>query len=336
MSYNNKVTHFHWITFALTMGIIGAFILLSEMSFLFIACSEKCDITWQVDANHFQGAYWKVTSQALASIIFSIVLLLIAAFMIIFRYRKNDITNQQLKLLAEAKEHSLKIVGHELRTPLNGIVGMAEMLTSDSHLNPTQRKHVKVLHSSAHHMLLMVNNILSHNEFDHTKGLLPKPKPTEIFDVLEEVTNILELMAFSKKINTTITFNCPHETLLIDAGLIRQILLNVGGNAVKFTPSGTVDIHTEFTEGMLRFKIKDTGIGIDPTDQDKIFLEYTQIDNSKLSRRHEGTGLGLSITKKIVDQLQGKIWFHSELNKGTVFYILIPADIYSPEPTLSS
>ena len=252
--------------------------------------------------------------------------------MALFYIRRINVAHRALdeaRVLAEtantAKSQFLANVSHEIRTPLNGIVGMTE-LTLHTHLNEQQRRYLNVVKSSSDSLLALINDILDFSKIEANKLQLEE----EAFDprlMLSQILRLLSISANQKGIEliADISPDLPGQ-LVGDPEKIRQILINLLGNAIKFTEAGEVSLHVSCSPGAnagtchLRFSVSDTGIGIDPEKHALIFESFNQGDLST-TRRFGGTGLGLSICKKLVELMGGKIGFESKPGYGSTFFI---------------
>jgi signal transduction histidine kinase/DNA-binding NarL/FixJ family response regulator/HPt (histidine-containing phosphotransfer) domain-containing protein len=233
-----------------------------------------------------------------------------------------------------AKSEFLATVSHEIRTPLNGVLGTTEVLLNTD-LSERQRRFGQIIHGSAKTLLSIINNILDFSKIEAGRIELD----TVAFDprvVVEEVQDLFNDMAEKKGLRFG-SHVAPHlpRRLVGDAGRLRQVLTNLVGNAIKFTERGEVMIHVRpddsATDRMrLRIEVRDTGIGIAPESQKRIFESFAQADQST-TRRYGGTGLGLAIAKQLAQMMGGDIGVDSKLGEGATFWFTVQLGIAAEE-----
>ncbi|MDX2304865.1 MAG: response regulator [Microscillaceae bacterium] len=239
----------------------------------------------------------------------------------------------QLKEAAEsanrAKSEFLANMSHELRTPLNGILGYTQILRLDKSLNQKQKDGIEVIHQSGEHLLALINDILDLSKIEAGK-LSPKESIFNLPNLIKNIGAIIKVRAEEKGLRfSCLTLSPLPTTIQTDERVLRQILINLLGNAVKFTDQGEIKLRVDYKEEnkqkFLIIEVEDSGIGIPPDKTELIFQPFQQLRQS--DRIIEGTGLGLAITQKLVQLLNGRLHLESKLQQGSTFFIQIPLQV---------
>jgi PAS domain S-box-containing protein len=222
-----------------------------------------------------------------------------------------------------AKSAFLANMSHELRTPINGIVGLADIM-NDTDLSEKQREYNQMTAQNAQALLYLVNQVLDYSKLEANKlGL--RMEAFSLADLLEETLYIHRLEAKKKQLTFSVSIDeSLPKSLTNDQDRLKQIIHNLCSNALKFTERGSIVVNiSNLDNARVKFEINDTGIGIKPEDQKKLFVEFQQLDNS-FSRKYGGTGLGLTIVKQLVSLMGGELGMQSEENGGSTFWFTIP------------
>ncbi|MGD9510146.1 MAG: ATP-binding protein, partial [Geminicoccaceae bacterium] len=241
----------------------------------------------------------------------------------------------QAELGERAKAHFLAAMSHEIRTPMTGVLGMADLLATEP-LLPNQRKYVQSIQASGRHLLNVINDVLDFSRLG-AGGLVLERIDFELADTIEQVRSIMSPVAIERglELRVMIADEVP-PALVGDPTRLRQILLNLVGNGLKFTPSGGVTVAVADTSAAgvgqaLRFEVRDSGIGIPQHRLDTLFQPFVQLDAST-ARRFGGSGLGLAICRELVRLQNGRVGVESEPSRGSLFWFELPLEIGHVEP----
>ncbi|ENO8973716.1 response regulator [Vibrio parahaemolyticus] len=265
--------------------------------------------------------------------VFVAVMLLVGSFLYQLQYRMHNLKQLNSELEAEtdkaeraakAKSSFLAAMSHELRTPMNGVLGISQLIAEETK-EPVTKEHIKVILDSGQHLMTILNDILDFSKVEENKLELEEA-PFHLEQVLTPVCSAIQPLIDEKSIELIVENDVPNNTEFTgDCARLRQILFNLAGNAVKFTNEGHVLIRTELNseDRHLLIIVSDTGIGIAPDKQGRVFNSFEQADSST-TRRFGGTGLGLAIVKKLTELMGGSITLKSVEGVGTQFIVTLP------------
>jgi two-component system, NtrC family, sensor kinase len=242
------------------------------------------------------------------------------------RTKELAIANHRLEEASRHKSIFLASMSHELRTPLNSIIGFSEVLQERlfGDLNEKQAEYIEDILSSGRHLLSLINEILDLSKVEAGRMELD-PSTFDLPSAIDNARIFVREKAMKHGITLDVDIDKQLGDFTGDERKIKQILLNLLSNAVKFTPEGgRIGIHAIPIDGAVEVSVSDTGIGISPEDQARIFEEFRQVGGD-YAHKSEGTGLGLTLAKKFVELHDGKIWVESEVGKGSTFTFRLPA-----------
>ena len=223
----------------------------------------------------------------------------------------------------DLKTAFLQNISHKIRTPLNGIIGFSELLNHEDLNKDEIKEFTSLIGQSGKRLLEIVNNVLDISKIQ-TGQVRIEQKPVSINLLFSDLFTLFDPVAKAKSIN--LNYHIPDNedrTIFSDEIKLNQILTNLISNAIKFTKTGDIDYGYEINDDFVQLYVKDTGLGIPPKMYGRVFDKFVQTEQS-LCKDYEGAGLGLSICKGLVELLGGKIWFDSEINKGSTFYFVLP------------
>ncbi|MGB8630592.1 MAG: GAF domain-containing protein [Xanthobacteraceae bacterium] len=235
--------------------------------------------------------------------------------------------SRQLEIASQHKSQFLANMSHELRTPLNAILGYTELMTDGAYGEPSEKMLavLKRLEANGRHLLGLINDVLDLSKIEAGQLVL-ELSDYSVGDIAQTVRSTLEPLAADKRLAFTLDLRRELPRGHGDGRRLTQVLINLVGNAIKFTDSGEVSIKVEAADGSFNISVCDTGPGISAADQDKLFQQFQQADNA-ITRKKGGTGLGLAISKRIVEMHGGKIWVESQPGQGSTFTFTLPVRV---------
>ena len=239
----------------------------------------------------------------------------------------------------QAKSDFLAAMSHEIRTPMNVVVGLSDVLL-ESETNDERRDFLNRLQRAGNTLLELINGILDLSKIEAGQITLRR-EPLNPARIVEETVGMIGVVARDKGLTFDVNIAADARIWMLgDDGRLRQVLINLVGNAIKFTERGAVTLHLERAEEggttTLRLRVSDTGIGMGPEHLESIFEKFTQIDSS-YARRYSGTGLGLAITRRLIEMMGGCIRVESELHHGSTFFVELPIEpAAAPSPTTAT
>ena len=235
--------------------------------------------------------------------------------------------SRQLEEASKHKSQFLANMSHELRTPLNAILGYTELMADGAYGEPSEKMAavLKRLESNGRHLLGLINDVLDLSKIEAGQLALDLADYT-VADIAHTVRSTLEPLATDKKLSFKLELAPQLPPGRGDGRRLTQVLINLVGNAIKFTDAGEVAIQAKANNGSFHVSVRDTGPGISAADQSKLFQEFQQADNS-ITRKKGGTGLGLAISKRIIEMHGGRIWINSTIGQGSTFSFTVPVRV---------
>ena len=242
------------------------------------------------------------------------------------------LANEAQQARAEAEEASkakssfLATMSHELRTPLNAVIGYASLLGDEitGPLNDGQKRQIERIGVSARHLLALIDEVLTLSRLEAGKEQLVTG-PVRVASAVDDAASIIEPLATGKGLDFRAEWPAEDVVISSDAGKVRQILLNLLANAVKFTERGEVTLRARANDGVVAFEVHDTGIGIAPRDLERVFEPFWQVE-ANVARRVPGTGLGLGVSRQLAHRLGGEVTVESEIGRGSTFTLSLPRE----------
>ena len=244
--------------------------------------------------------------------------------------------NVELQRANQHKAEFLANMSHELRTPLNSILGFSQLLLEGDGgaLTGEQRQDVDIISQNGQHLLARINDLLDISKLEAGKAQLHRGE-VEVEPLISECVGSVSSLAKTKKLDLTASVSSEVGRVFADGPKLKQVLLNLLGNAIKFTEAGSVRVSAERQGAELRISVRDTGIGVPAEDTERIFESFQQ-GQSGMTGKYQGTGLGLAISRQLVEMHGGKIWVKSTPGQGSTFTFTIPQRALPDAMELSS
>jgi signal transduction histidine kinase len=245
-------------------------------------------------------------------------------------FREVKVKSLELEAASRHKSEFLASMSHELRTPLNAILGFSEVLSERmfGEINDKQAEYLSDILESGRHLLSLINDILDLSKIEAGRMEL-EPAEFDLKDAVENAMSLVRERAHRRGIAFQRTIDDNVGLIRADERKVKQVLLNLLSNALKFTPEGgKIHVRAELRDGMAQISVTDSGVGIAPEDQEAVFEEFRQV--GKAEKKAEGTGLGLAISRKFIELHGGRIWVKSQVGTGSTFAFTLPLKQVSP------
>ena len=254
----------------------------------------------------------------------------VEVFVALYRQRlRIEEQTQELARASRYKSDFLANMSHELRTPLNAIIGFSQLMHGGKvgPLSELQQEYLGDILESSEHLLRLINDVLDLAKVESGK-LVFRPESVDLERTVNGVCDILRTLVAKKQLTVDLEVSCELPQVFLDPGRFKQVLYNYLSNAIKFTPRGgsiTVRVGPD-GPGRIRLEVQDSGIGIEPQEQDKLFTEFQQLD-AGAAKKYQGTGLGLALTRRIVEAQGGRVGVESAVDRGSTFWAVLPYDL---------
>ena len=279
----------------------------------------KVDIDVSTSFAETKSAFWSY-GFIVAALIFGVLLL--PALLLTYLIRRLRAATEAAQISEAAKGRFLAKMSHELRTPMNGVLGMADLLRHTD-LNEKQRGFLDIISSSSQALLVVLNDVLDISSIEEG-AMQIRPEPTDVGALIHDVTTLLMPMAGAKQLQLSVEIEPRCQRLfIVDPDRLRQCLMNLIGNAIKFTEKGGIEVRLHSELDHLDISVTDTGIGIPLEAQARVFSAFEQVEDN-YTRRFNGTGLGLAITSQLIKLMSGSIALSSTPGEGSKFTISLP------------
>ncbi len=251
-------------------------------------------------------------------------------------------TNQELTRLVRANQDNLSVLAHELKTPLNSIIGYSELFlrhqgrTSEGKDNLPKVEHIERVVRNGRQLLRLINDTLELSRSDSGKMQL-RLMTTDVYSLISSVVQVLEPLAQSKELQMMVDCSLCPEKVLTDPLRLQQVVTNLVSNAIRYTQHGKIQVTCKLlSDNQWAIAVSDTGYGIAPEDQSRIFEPFFRVGSSEQSYLPDSTGLGLAIVARLVNLLQGKIDLVSQVGVGSTFTVILPLEIKSNEVAMTT